>query len=69
MKRDQSESAKQAPENRPIRVNLPGFLITEEIGLGDAVKKATGFVHINPCAACLKRAARLNQWMRFTSRH
>ena len=45
---------------RPHRVRLPGFLIEEEIGLGDVIKKVTYAMGIKPCAGCEKRAAALN---------
>ena len=47
------------------RVRLPGFLIDEDIGLGDVVKRAAYAVGIKPCGGCEKRAAVLNQWMTF----
>jgi hypothetical protein len=51
---------------RPHSVRLPGFLADEEIGLGDALKRVTYAMGIKPCGGCEKRAAALNQWMRFT---
>jgi hypothetical protein len=48
------------------RVRLPGFLVEEEIGLGDVIKRATYAMGIKPCGACEKRAAALNRWMTFT---
>jgi hypothetical protein len=53
-------------EPRPYRVRLPGFLIDEEIGLGDAFKRVTYAMGIKPCGGCEKRAAALNQWMHFS---
>ncbi len=53
-------------ERQPHLVRLPGFLIEEEIGLGDAVKRATYALGIKPCAGCEKRAAALNRWMHFS---
>jgi hypothetical protein len=50
----------------PRRVRLPGFLIEEEIGLGDVIKKTTYAMGIQPCGGCEKRAAALNRWMTFT---
>ena len=50
----------------PHRVRLPGFLIEEEIGLGDAVKKVTYAIGIKPCSGCERRAAALNRWMVFS---
>ena len=48
------------------RVRLPRFLIVEEIGPGDMIKKATYAMGIKPCGGCEKRAAALNRWMRFS---
>ena len=56
----------EEPQAEPHRVRLPGFLIEEEIGLGDAIKRATYAVGIKPCGGCEKRAAALNRWMHFT---
>lgn len=54
------------PEPGPHKVRLPGFLIEEEIGLGDVIKKTTYAMGITPCGGCEKRAAALNRWMTFT---
>ena len=51
---------------KPHRVRLPGFLIDEEIGLGDAIKRVTYAMGIKPCGGCEKRAAALNRWMHFS---
>jgi hypothetical protein len=51
---------------RPHRVRLPGFVIEEEIGLGDAIKRATYAMGIKPCGGCEKRAAALNRWAHFS---
>jgi hypothetical protein len=53
-------------QRRPYRVRLPGFLIEEDMGLGDAIKRATHAIGIKACGGCEKRAAALNQWMHFT---
>jgi hypothetical protein len=50
-------------EHPPHRVRLPGFLVEEEIGLGDAVKRVTYAMGIKPCSGCERRAAKLNRWM------
>jgi hypothetical protein len=50
------------------RVRLPGFINDEEIGLGDAIKRATSYAGIQPCGGCERRAAALNRWMVFTGR-
>jgi hypothetical protein len=53
--------------HEPHRMRLPGFLIEEEIGLGDAAKMATYKMGIkHPCTACERRAAALNRWIRFS---
>jgi hypothetical protein len=50
----------------PYRVRLPGFISDEQIGLGDAVKRATYAIGIRSCGGCEQRAAALNRWMVFT---
>ncbi len=54
------------PDRQPHHVRLPGFLIEEEIGLGDLIKKTTYSIGIKPCRGCEKRAAALNRWLTFT---
>ena len=49
----------------PHRVRLPGFITEEEIGLGEAIKRATSYLGIRPCGGCERRAAALNRWMVF----
>jgi hypothetical protein len=48
------------------QVRLPGFLVEEEIGLGDVIKRVTYAMGVTPCAGCEQRAAALNQWMTFS---
>lgn len=62
------DAAPGGAERQPHRVRLPGFLIEEEIGLGDAIKRITYALAIKPCSGCEKRAAALNRWMHFTPR-
>ena len=50
------------------RVRLPGFLIEEEIGLGDVIKRATSAVGFKPCGGCVRRADTLNRWVAFGRR-
>jgi hypothetical protein len=50
---------------QPKRVKLPGF-ISEEIGLGDAVKYVTSSMGIRPCGGCERRAQTLNRWFVFS---
>ena len=55
-------------EGRPRHVRLPGFVVEEEIGLGDAIRRATYAFGIAPCGGCEQRAAVLNRWLVFTRR-
>jgi len=55
-----------AEPHAPHRMRLPGFLIEEEVGLGDLIKKATYAMGIQPCGGCERRAAALNRWMTFS---
>ena len=48
------------------RVRLPGFIIEEDRGLGDVIKRATRSVGVRPCGGCERRAAMLNRWLVFT---
>ncbi len=49
-------------------VRLPSFIVEEEVGLGDVIKRATSLIGIKPCNRCSKRAASLNQWITFSGR-
>jgi hypothetical protein len=64
--KEKTTDAQAADVPRPAhRVRLPGFVVEEEIGLGDVVKRATYAMGIKPCGGCEKRAAALNRWMVF----
>jgi hypothetical protein len=63
--RTAGNQAKEAT-HKTHRVRLPGFLIDEEIGLGDAIKRVTYAMGIKPCGGCEKRAEALNRWMHFS---
>jgi hypothetical protein len=56
----------EGTRTQPHRIRLPGFLIDEEIGLGDVVKRVTYVMGIKPCSGCEKRAAALNRLVRFS---
>ena len=63
------KTIKHAPDRKQVpayRVKLPGFITDEEIGLGDALKRATTYVGISPCGGCRRRAAALNRWVVFS---
>ena len=51
---------------RPHQVRLPGFVSDEEIGLGDAIKRATSYIGIQACGGCEQRRVALNHWIVFT---
>ena len=51
-----------------FQVRLPGFLVAQEVGLGDMIKRATSAIGIKPCGGCQQRAAALNHWMTFSGR-
>ncbi len=55
------ESARQ-----PYRVRLPMAIADGDVGLGDALKRATFAVGIKPCGGCERRAAALNRWLIFS---
>ena len=52
------ESGKEPP---PRRIRVPGFLVDQEIGLGSAIKRATGGIGIRPCGGCRRRADQLDR--------
>jgi hypothetical protein len=56
------------PARGPYHIKLPGFISGEEIGLGDAIKKATSYLALKPCRGCEQRAAALNRWLIFSGR-
>jgi hypothetical protein len=65
-------SAPTAPntkEREPYWVRLPGFVNDKDIGLGDAVTRATSLFGIKSCGGCERRATTLNRWMAFSGRH
>jgi hypothetical protein len=54
--------------DRPHHVRLPGFVLESEVGLGDAIKRATYALGIKPCTGCQRRAETLNRVLVFTGR-
>jgi len=65
-KKERSKARAEETAAPAHRVRLPGFLVEEEVGLGDLIKKATYAVGIKPCGGCERRAAALNRWMTFS---
>ncbi len=47
----------------PYRVRLPGFILDEDVGLGDVIKRATSAGGFRLCCGCERRAAVLNRWL------
>ena len=65
-RKKQSKACVDEPKAPSHRMRLPGFLIEDEVGLGDLIKKATYATGIKPCGGCERRAAALNRWMTFS---
>jgi hypothetical protein len=63
-----TKAREEQRQPEPHRVRLPGFILDEEIGLGDVIKRTTYAMGIKPCSGCEQRAAVLNSWMVFTPR-
>lgn len=63
-----TRAAADKEECQPPRLRLPGFILDEEIGLGDVIKRVTATAGIKPCGGCLRRAATLNRWVQFRGR-
>ena len=69
MKENTASNAQPDKSRPPIhRVRLPGFIVSEDIGLGDVIKRTTSYIGIAPCGGCRRRADALNRWMVFTNR-
>jgi len=63
---DKNKNHAEGSQSHQRRIRLPGFLIEEEIGLGDAIKRITYSAGIRPCTGCEGRAAALNGWLRLS---
>jgi len=62
-----SQPGDQKPQPPAHTVQLPGFVIEKDIGLGSVIKRATYAMGFRGhCAGCERRAQKLDQWMRFT---
>ena len=58
-------AATALPARMPHRIRLPGF-VSDDLGLGDVVKRGTTALGIKPCGGCERRAAALNRWLVLT---
>ena len=52
-----------------LKIQIPGFISENEIGLGDLIKRATSSVGIKTCGGCDHRASILNNWFVFNSKN
>jgi hypothetical protein len=67
MEQSKIERSKRERADVPAhRMRLPGFLIEEDVGLGDVVKRMTYAMGIKPCGGCEDRANALNRWLTFS---
>jgi hypothetical protein len=63
-----TESEQGDRRTHPKTVRLPGFLVDEDVGLGDMISKATRMFGIVPCGGCRRRAVALNERVRVAPR-
>jgi hypothetical protein len=61
-----NDNASTRNDGASHRIRLPGFITDADIGLGDAIKRATTYLGIRTCGGCKRRAAALNRWITFT---
>src|SRR5215469_1098399 len=54
---DENRAVTEETQPTPRKVRLLGFITGEEIGLGDAVKRVTYAMGIQPCGGCERRGA------------
>jgi hypothetical protein len=66
--RPRDDDGENENKGQLFQVRLPGFVSDDQIGLGDAIKRATSAFGIQTCGSCTRRAAVLNRWMVFTGR-
>lgn len=64
---NQNTESSAQPRSAVHHIRLPGFIMDDdEIGLGDAIKRATSYVGLRPCGGCARRAETFNRWLGFT---
>jgi hypothetical protein len=68
MKRNEAQHGAGSAASEPYRVRLPEFILEQEMGLGDVVKRVTSIIGIRPCGGCEGRSAVLNRWFVFSGR-
>jgi hypothetical protein len=47
----------------PRKVRLPGFIVADEVGLGDVMMRITSGFGVRPCGGCQRRADAINRRM------
>jgi len=47
---------------------FPSFVVEDEIGSGDVIKRLTRLLGVRPCSGCESRAQRLNRLVAFRPR-
>jgi hypothetical protein len=62
---DEPESTETVARHR---VRLPRFIVSEPTGAGTVVKRMTSAAGVSGCEPCARRAARLDNWLRFEPR-
>jgi hypothetical protein len=67
MKKESKNLVPGPGHSQPRRVRLPGWIVQEEVGLGDVIKRVTYAMGIPTCRGCEHRADTLNRWVTFTS--
>jgi hypothetical protein len=65
MKATSERQLEEPAQPAPARFRLPGFIVDDEIGLGDVVKRAASYLGMRPCGGCERRAAVLNRLVSF----
>jgi len=65
-----TDEGRDKPRREPhtFHVKLPGFIREDEVGLGDVIKSLTTRFGVRPCGGCERRAAALNERIRFGRR-
>src|SRR5262249_51229212 len=67
MKPDARQNSPRDEGRQPYRVRLPGW-VSEEIGLGDVIKRSMAAAGIPACGGCSRRATALNGWLMFSGK-
>ncbi len=66
MKKGGRATVSEPSSPQPHVVRLPGWIVKEEVGLGDVIKRVTRAIGIPTCPGCQRRADTLNRWVKIT---